>query len=489
MISQHLSEDQLIHNKLSTTCKGYWPYRVMFCALYAHHGEHKYTWKRAIYLDHQTMWERACEILYADMKEVTFNTWIKVPLTPLGMKEDVFYLSAATEMYQQIVTSRYIGNISHALTQIADKEVRAEILSPSQAKDFSEGAVESQRIIDNANLNPKYTFETFVVGNNNRLAHAASLAVAELPGGDFNPLFIYGGAGLGKTHLMHAIGHYALEENPNLRVRYVTTEVFTNEMIAAIQSRTMAEFRNKYRNIDILLVDDIQFLAGRDGTQEEFFHTFNALHSAGRQVVVTSDKSPKEIQKMDERLISRLEWGMVADIAKPDEETRFEILRRKTVNGGIRIEESVLHKIAQKVSSNIRELEGCLTRLIAYSNLTGKAIDDQLAEEALRDIFQSNEPRHVTCDDVITAVAGYYNVKVEDIKGPRRNREITVPRQIAMFLCREMVDVSLEVIGHRFNRDHSTVMHACQKVVTEKEQSPSLASLIRDLTKQLQERT
>jgi len=423
------------------------------------------------------------------MKEVTFNTWIKTPLTALGMKDHVFYISAATDMYQQIVTSRYIEKINNALSQAADEEIRAEILTPVQAENYKQGAQVNQRIVDNANLNPRYTFESFVVGNNNRLAHAASLAVADVPGGDFNPLFIYGGAGLGKTHLMHAIGHFALEQNPNLRIRYVTTEVFTNEMIAAIQSRTMAEFRAKYRNIDMLLVDDIQFLAGRDGTQEEFFHTFNALHSAGRQVVVTSDKSPKEIQKMDERLISRLEWGMVADIAKPDEETRFEILRRKTVAGGIKIEESVLHKIAQKVSSNIRELEGCLTRLIAYSNLTGKTIDEQLTEEALRDIFQSNEPRRVSCDDVISAVAGYYNVRVEDIKGPRRNREITVPRQIAMYLCREMVDVSLEMIGTRFNRDHSTVMHACQKVVSEKDQSPSLASLLRDLTKQLQERT
>lgn len=440
-------------------------------------------------MDHQQLWERACQLLNADMKEVTFNTWIKTPLTALGMKDHVFYISAATDMYQQIVTSRYIEKINNALSQAADEEIRAEILTPVQAENYKQGAQVNQRIVDNANLNPRYTFESFVVGNNNRLAHAASLAVADVPGGDFNPLFIYGGAGLGKTHLMHAIGHFALEQNPNLRIRYVTTEVFTNEMIAAIQSRTMAEFRAKYRNIDMLLVDDIQFLAGRDGTQEEFFHTFNALHSAGRQVVVTSDKSPKEIQKMDERLISRLEWGMVADIAKPDEETRFEILRRKTVAGGIKIEESVLHKIAQKVSSNIRELEGCLTRLIAYSNLTGKTIDEQLTEEALRDIFQSNEPRRVSCDDVISAVAGYYNVRVEDIKGPRRNREITVPRQIAMYLCREMVDVSLEMIGTRFNRDHSTVMHACQKVVSEKDQSPSLASLLRDLTKQLQERT
>ncbi|MBE5777266.1 MAG: chromosomal replication initiator protein DnaA [Clostridiales bacterium] len=447
------------------------------------------TGSERIYLDHQQLWERACQLLNADMKEVTFNTWIKTPLTALGMKDHVFYISAATDMYQQIVTSRYIEKINNALSQAADEEIRAEILTPVQAENYKQGAQVNQRIVDNANLNPRYTFESFVVGNNNRLAHAASLAVADVPGGDFNPLFIYGGAGLGKTHLMHAIGHFALEQNPNLRIRYVTTEVFTNEMIAAIQSRTMAEFRAKYRNIDMLLVDDIQFLAGRDGTQEEFFHTFNALHSAGRQVVVTSDKSPKEIQKMDERLISRLEWGMVADIAKPDEETRFEILRRKTVAGGIKIEESVLHKIAQKVSSNIRELEGCLTRLIAYSNLTGKTIDEQLTEEALRDIFQSNEPRRVSCDDVISAVAGYYNVRVEDIKGPRRNREITVPRQIAMYLCREMVDVSLEMIGTRFNRDHSTVMHACQKVVSEKDQSPSLASLLRDLTKQLQERT
>lgn len=423
-----------------------------------------------------------------EMTEVTFNTWISAALRPLGISGSSFYIEAVTDFYHQFVVPRYAVLIGNALSQAAGKELKAEILTPAQADEYREGAAPVQQMADSARLNPKYTFDTFVVGNNNRFAHAASLAVAESPADAYNPLFIYGGVGLGKTHLMHAIGHFALSQKPTTRIKYVTTEDFTNEMIGAIQHRTMAEFREKYRNIDILLVDDIQFLAGREGTQEEFFHTFNALHAAGRQVIISSDKPPKEIPKLEERLRSRFEWGLIADIAKPDEETRFEILRRKTEAEGLEIQPAVLHKIAEKVSSNIRELEGCLTRLIAYASLTGRKIDEQLTEEALREVFAASEPRHVTCEDVMTAVASYYNVKVEDLKGPRRNREVSVPRQIAMYLSREMVDVSLEMIGNQFNRDHSTVMHACQKVVSEMKTSPSLASMLDDLKKQLQER-
>ena len=423
-----------------------------------------------------------------EMTEVTFNTWISAALNPLKCQGDTLYIEAVTDFYYQFVMPRYTALISNALSQAAGKPMKAKLLTPAQAREFlQKGGSEENTAWDPA-LNPKYTFDTFVIGNNNRLAQAAALAVAESPADTYNPLFIYGGVGLGKTHLMHAIGHYVLSQNPNFRVRDITTETFTNEMIVSIQNRTMAEFREKYRNIDMLLVDDIQFLAGREGTQEEFFHTFNALHGSGRQIVVSSDKPPKEIPKLEERLQSRFEWGLVADIAKPDEETRFEILRKKTENDGINVPVDVLHMIAERISSNIRELEGALTRLIAYASLTGRNIDRELAESALKEIFAASEPRHVTCEDIIRAVASYYNVRPEDIRGPKRNREFIQPRQMAMFLSREMADVSLEMIGNAFNRDHTTVMHACQKVAADMKSSPSLVYAAEDMKRQLHEK-
>jgi len=295
--------------------------------------------------------------------------------------------------------------------------------------------------------------------------------------------------GLGKTHLMHAIGHYVLSQKPTTRVKYVTSEIFMNEMVNSLNKKTQAEFREKYRNIDVLMVDDIQFLTGKVGTQEEFFHTFNALHSAGKQIIISSDKPPKEIAKLEERLRSRFEWGLIADINKPDLETRVAILQKKAEDELLRVDGEVLTMIAERVASNIRELEGCLTRLVAYSSLTGRPIDAQLAEEALKEIFARSEPRHVTCEDVMEAVATYYNVTVDDLKGPRRSREVAVPRQIAMYIAREIVGAPLTMIGENFGgRDHSTVNHACQKVDREMKASPTLNNLVNDLMQQLQER-
>ncbi len=441
-------------------------------------------------MDTAALWDNACVIMRTEMSEVTYNTWISIALRPLGISGDRFFVEAVTDFYYQFVVPRYAILISNALSQAAGRPLQAQLLTPKQASEYRQGAtsVNTQAQENIAGLNAKYTFDTFVVGNNNRFAHAASLAVAESPADTYNPLFIYGGVGLGKTHLMHAIGHYVLSQKPTTRVRYITTELFTNEMISSIQNRTMAEFREKYRNIDVLLVDDIQFLSGRESTQEEFFHTFNALHAAGRQIIISSDKSPKEIAKLEERLRSRFEWGLIADIARPDLETRVAILQRKARDEMLVVEEQVLELIAERVVSNIRELEGCLTRLVAYSSLTGRPIDVELANEALREVFARSEPRHVTCADVLTFVAKYYNVTVEDLTGSRRNREISVPRQVAMYICRELVDVSLQVIGEAFKRDHSTVMHACAKIGDQMKSSPTMTALVDDLCHQLQDK-
>ncbi|MBO4926088.1 MAG: chromosomal replication initiator protein DnaA [Clostridia bacterium] len=427
--------------------------------------------------------------MHTEMTDLTYNTWIKAALRPLGYSGDQFFIEAVTEFYHQFVTPRYSVLISNSLSQAVGKPIKAQILTPAQADEYRAGITPDEKPADESSLNPKYTFDTFVVGSNNRFAHAAALAVAEAPADAYNPLFIYGGVGLGKTHLMHAIGHYMLAQKPTLRVKYVTSEAFMNEMVNSLNKRNQAEFRERYRNIDVLMVDDIQFLTGKTGTQEEFFHTFNALHTAGKQIILSSDKPPREIAKLEERLRSRFEWGLIADISKPDLETRVAILQRKAEEELLRVDTDVLTMIAERVSSNIRELEGCLTRLVAYSSLTGRPVDRQLAEDALKEIFARSEPRHVTCEDVMDAVAAYYSVTVDDLRSPRRSRDVAVPRQIAMYIARELVGAPLTMIGDAFGgRDHSTVNHACQKVAAEIKTAPSLNNLVSDLMQQLQEK-
>ena len=440
-------------------------------------------------MDIQSIWDQACVVMHTEMTEITFNTWIRAALRPLGVEGDIFYIESVTDFYFSFVVPRYSVLISNSLSEVAGRPIKAKILTPAQAERYRAGAMLEDRPADIANLNPKYTFETFVVGSNNRFAHAAALAVAESPADAYNPLFIYGGVGLGKTHLMHAIGHYMLSQNPSLRIKYVTCELFMNEIVNALNKKTQPEFREKYRNIDVLLVDDIQFLTGKTGTQEEFFHTFNTLHTAGKQIVITSDKPPRDIAKLEDRLVSRFEWGLIADISKPDMETRAAILQRKAQDEMLNVDNSVLTMIAERVTNNVRELEGCLTRLVAYSSLTGKPVDKALAEDALREIFARAEPRHVTCEDVISAVATYYNVTSEDLKSPRRSRDVAMPRQIAMYISREVVGAPLTAIGASFGgRDHSTVNHACQKVAADMKGSAALSTLINDLMQQLQDR-
>lgn len=314
-------------------------------------------------------------------------------------------------------------------------------------------------------MNSKYTFDTFVIGSGNRFAHAASLAVAEAPAKAYNPLFLYGGVGLGKTHLMHAIGHFVLEHNPRAKVLYISSEKFTNEFINAIRDNRGESFRNKYRNIDVLLIDDIQFLAGKEGTQEEFFHTFNALHEERKQIIISSDRPPKEIPTLEERLRSRFEWGLITDIQPPDLETRIAILRKKAKADNLEVPIEAMVYIANQIDTNIRELEGALIRVVAYSSLINADITSHLAAEALKDIMPSSRPRVITIQDIQQKVGEFYGMKMEDFKARKRTKMVAYPRQIAMYLSRELTDFSLPKIGEAFGgRDHTTVIHAHEKI-------------------------
>jgi len=341
--------------------------------------------------------------------------------------------------------------------------------------------------VSGGTLNPRYTFDSFVVGPSNRFAQAAALAVAEDPAGAYNPLFLYGGVGLGKTHLMQAIAHYVREHHRRMLVVYVSSETFTNELINALAKRSMAEFRQKYRSVDVLLIDDIQFVAGKEQTQEEFFHTFNALYEAEKQIVISSDRPPKEIPTLEERLRSRFEWGLTTDIQPPDLETRVAILRKKAADEGITLPNDTYLYIANVIQSNIRELEGALIRVVAYASLQNLPLTPEVAEEALKDIVSASKNRVITVDLIQSVVASHFGVNVADMKAKKRTRALAFPRQIAMYLTRELTDSSLPEIGEAFGgRDHSTVIHACEKIKQEAANNPSLSQTLRELTQKIQ---
>ncbi len=436
----------------------------------------------------EELWGSACRILQEEMTRISYSTWIETALKPYALIGDIVLLECVSPVVQQMGTSRYMGQIQNAVSTAAGRSLKVEVLCHEELQSRV-NELEARSSGDSlALLNPKYTFDTFVVGSSNRFAHAVSLAVAEVPAKAYNPLFIYGGVGLGKTHLMHAIGHYAHELYPDMKILYITSEDFTNQLVTAMQTNQNQQFRERFRNVDILMVDDIQFIAGKHGTEEEFFHTFNHLREAGKQIVMTSDKPPKEIQKLEERLCSRFEGGLVADIQRPDFETRLAILRKKAEFEHLNIDDEILALIAEKIDTNIRELEGSLTRLTAYSSLTRRPIDMQLAREALRELFKHTETRLLTCDSIQDAVANYYGITVEDLKSPKRNHEITVPRQIAMYLAREMMGLSLTKIGDAFGgRHYTTVMSSIDKVEESIKQSPSLASLLDDIRRMIKD--
>jgi chromosomal replication initiator protein len=433
------------------------------------------------------LWDRTLELLKDELTEISFNTWIKT-IEPISIKNDTIELGVPAEFNKGILENRYLALIKNAIIQTTSRKYELIFVinskdSPQVKKTPAQGIYEENGVML---LNPKYTFDTFVIGNGNRLAHAASVAVAESPAKAYNPLFLYGGVGLGKTHLMHAIGHFVLSQNTGQNVLYVSSEKFTNELINAIKDDRNEEFRSKYRNIDILLIDDIQFIGGKERTQEEFFHTFNALYEANKQIIISSDKPPREITTLEERLRSRFEWGLIADIQPPDLETRIAILRKKAQLENFIIPDEVLGFIAENIASNIRELEGALNRIIAYSSLTNSEITIEFAHDALKEILLANKTKAINSSTIIDVVSRYYDVKPEDFISKKRHREISYPRQIAMYLCRELTDMSLPKIGDAFGgRDHTTVIHAIDKITEELSLSPELTRSIEELKRNL----
>ncbi|NLC43338.1 MAG: chromosomal replication initiator protein DnaA [Clostridiales bacterium] len=435
------------------------------------------------------LWEKTLQLVRNEITDVSFDTWIKA-IEPVSIKGDQLYLCVPNDFTKSILEGRYTSLISSAVKQISSKSYYVSFVLTSEADKYMDKPEKTEGEEDKVygHLNPKYTFDTFVIGNSNRFAHAASLAVSESPAMAYNPLFIYGGVGLGKTHLMHAIGHAILSRNKKSKVLYVTSEKFTNELISSIQTNKNVEFRNRYRNVDVLLIDDIQFIAGKESTQEEFFHTFNTLHEANKQIVISSDRPPKEIPTLEDRLRSRFEWGLIADIQPPDLETRIAILKKKADLENLEVDDEVLAFIAKRIESNIRELEGSLTRIIAYSSLTGSNLDVATADEALKDIISNHRPRKITPELIQKVVAEHFQMKIEDMKSKKRNRPIAYPRQIAMYLCRELTDLSLPKIGEVFGgRDHTTVIHACDKISTSMESDLQVKRAINELTKRINE--
>ena len=430
------------------------------------------------------------------LTDVSFNTWIK-PLEVFAIDGNTLYILVPSEqMGLSYINKKYYLPLKVAIGEVTGVEYDIQFILPDQAqslkfKNNDTTQLEPQAPVkgDHSNLNPNYTFDTFVVGNNNRFAHSASLAVAESPGEAYNPLYIYGGPGLGKTHLMHSIGHFVLDQNPDRKVLYVTSEQFTNEVIESIRSGNAAKmnkFREKYRTVDVLLIDDVQFIIGKESTQEEFFHTFNALHTAGKQIILSSDKPPKEMETLDERFRSRFEWGLIADIQPPDYETRMAILKKNIENYDQYIDEEILKYIATNIKSNIRELEGALRKVIASSRLNNTELSLSLAEDALKDIIYPEAPKEITPELIMNIVAEHFNISASDIASSKRNSEIVMPRQIYMYLCRELIDIPYKSIGKTIgNKDHTTVMHGVDKIKKEMEGSEDLRNKIDIIKKKI----
>lgn len=436
-------------------------------------------------MDHVEIWNKAKALLREELANVSYTTWIDQPLKPVYCVDDKLALEVISDFNEKTIRARYLSMMTEAVSQVVGREMTIELMSVKERIEWQERQrKEDQPAMKGINMfNPKSTFETFVVGSSNRFAHAASLAVAEAPGVAYNPLFLYGGVGLGKTHLMHAIGHFIQEHFPSMHMLYLPSEMFTNELVSAIKNNKNVEFRNRFRNVDVLMLDDIQFIAGRDSTQEEFFHTFNALHSAGKQIIISSDKPPREIARLEERLRSRFEWGLIADIQKPDFDTRIAILRKKAENEGIEIGDDMLELIAGRIESNIRELEGSLTRVNAYARLNRCEIDEEVIAHALHDIAVVRDPKRVTPDSIIDCVADYYSLSPEVLRGDSRKKEIALARHVAVYLTREMTGLSLPRIGDAFGRDHSTIINSCEKVTKLLGTSQDMKASIADLKK------
>lgn len=469
----------------------------------------------------QAVWEQILNNMRDQLAASAFK-WLD-PVKPLSLTDSELVLGTQTGMAKDWITSHYLTILEDAVAAVLNgprkitmkvvesatrkeenttavpvvttQRTHKDLENPDQGNLFSDttttnGENGDMHIVaagDGASLNPKYTFDTFVTGSSNRFAHAAAMAVAESPGNVYNPFFMYGGVGLGKTHLMHAIGNRVLHNHPEMRVLYVSSEQFTNEIIRSIQEGNAEKFRQKYRNIDVLLVDDIQFLSGKTSTQEEFFHTFNTLHDSQKQIILSSDRPPREVERLEDRLRSRFEWGLITDIQAPDLETRIAILKNKAQLDHFSVPNDVMVYIASRIDSNIRELEGALTRVVAYASLIKKPITTDLVAEALKDVFPNNKTKEITMEVIQEIVASYFKMKIEDLHAKKRTRSIAFPRQIAMYLCRELTDTSLPQIGNFFGgRDHTTVIHAYDKIKKEKDADMKLNAILNELIERIQ---
>src|SRR5689334_4943699 len=443
-------------------------------------------------MDAKQVWRAALGELQVSLSPANYETWLR-ETSLVEVDDNRFRIAVPNGFAKDWLETRYRSLIAGTLARIVGYSVQVEFFvnaaaaedggGPAGAAPSTNGSHGSQQVRlepgrvgsggapqdpASANLNPRYTFANFIVGSANRLAHAASLSVAERPGHAYNPLFLYGGVGLGKTHLMHAIGNQVIAKFPRKKVVYATSEKFTNEFITSIQTGKFDDFRARYRRIDLLLIDDVQFIADKERSQEEFFHTFNAIHEDGKQIVLSSDRPPKAILTLEERLRSRFEWGLIADLTAPDLETRIAILRAKAEEGAVPISSDVIEFIARKVVSNIRELEGALNRIVAYASMGAMPISIELAQAVLSNVLYNPKKRQITPERIAKAVSEYYGVGMDALRGQKRDKAIVVPRQIAMFLMREETDVSLLRIGAELGgRDHSTVLHACDKITRE----------------------
>lgn len=442
-------------------------------------------------------WEKIKETVRKEYKltDVSFDTWVK-PLSFYDVKQNTVVIMIPSDQAHALnyISSKYNSFFKVIISEMFDRTYDISFILEKDALEQEKNMLPSSKNshpvnYENANLNPKYKFDTFVVGSNNKLAHSAALAVAESPGEVYNPLYIYGGAGLGKTHLMHSIGHFILERNPYKKVLYVTSENFTNDVIENIRSGDaikLNKMREKYRTVDVLMIDDIQFIIGKESTQEEFFHTFNTLHSMNKQVILSSDRPPKEMETLDERFRSRFEWGLIADIQPPDYETRMAILKKNTESYHKEIDDEILNYIAENIKSNIRELEGALNKILAFSKLNNVDINLDYAEEALKDVIYPNKPIEMTPALIIDVVAEHFGVNSEDITSKKRNSEFVLPRQIVMYLCRNLMDMSLQSIAKILGKkDHTTILHGINKISEDMKVNEELSNKVDIIKKKI----
>ena len=429
--------------------------------------------------DIDEIWRSALKLIEGETTAVGFNTWIK-PLKPLNMSDNTFTLSADNEIIKNTVMGRYIDLLKNAVSEVSGAEREIKVTTETEKEAFQKNA--SKTVEDD--YSKKFTFDNFIVGNSNRFAQAAALAVAESPADAYNPLFIYGGVGLGKTHLMHAIKNYISEHDPSSKIAFVTSETFTNELINSLKDKNIEEFRAKYRKMDVLLVDDIQFIAGKTATEEEFFHTFNTLKEANKQIVLTSDRPPHEIKTLEERLRSRFEWGIVCDIDPPDYETRIAILKRKAQDANISIDDSVLMFIAEKVTTNIRELEGIFNRVVAKRGLVNEDITRESVMKVLKD-YMSDGKSILTPEYIVEFVARFYNIAPEKFYSTSQKKDVSFARQVSFYICKEILDISLQRLGQVYGRDHSTIIYGIKKVEKDMESDPAFKNIVEMLIKDI----